>query len=468
MVPIMEIDPSIYNGSVNSSTSFLWSTGDTSETITVTPTETTEYWVDVTTNGFTCRETIIINVNDVPEAPISAGDITECGDIPLQTLEPFASVNAGEELVWYDAPIGGNIIDAPLLSNIGAITYYAEALNAETGCRSLERTPVQLQLLENVIYNPPINLIECDDSSNDGVSNFDLSIQTNHIDESASSELLVTYYYTSIDAELEDNVIATNSIISGNTTIYARVENSMSGCFAILPFDLIVEPYPSIDILDAYILCNSESIVLSPGNTFVDYLWSTGETTSSINVSEPGNYQVDVLAQNGCRAEFTYNVLSSSSATINDINVVIDGVNQNTVFVDVTGDGEYQFSVNGFDFQDSSSFINLAPGSYTVYVRDTKGCGTVTQEISIIGVPLFFTPNQDGFNDYWQVIESKSIPLAKIFIYDRYGKLLIQLSPNSIGWDGNYNGHRMPSNDYWYRIELESGKVLNGHFTLKR
>jgi len=120
MVPIMEIDPSIYNGSVNSSTSFLWSTGDTSETITVTPTETTEYWVDVTTNGFTCRETIIINVNDVPEAPISAGDITECGDIPLQTLEPFASVNAGEELVWYDAPIGGNIIDAPLLSNIGA------------------------------------------------------------------------------------------------------------------------------------------------------------------------------------------------------------------------------------------------------------------------------------------------------------------------------------------------------------
>jgi hypothetical protein len=44
------------------SLTYLWSTGDTTETISVTPTETTEYWVDVTTNGVTCRDYITINV----------------------------------------------------------------------------------------------------------------------------------------------------------------------------------------------------------------------------------------------------------------------------------------------------------------------------------------------------------------------------------------------------------------------
>ncbi|MDA9272542.1 hypothetical protein N9P44_01280, partial [Flavobacteriaceae bacterium] len=62
MVPIMEIDPEIYQ-TFDPSTTYLWSTGDTTETITVIPTETTEYWVDVTTNGVTCREYVTINVD---------------------------------------------------------------------------------------------------------------------------------------------------------------------------------------------------------------------------------------------------------------------------------------------------------------------------------------------------------------------------------------------------------------------
>ena len=41
----------------------LWSTGETTDTVSVTPTETTEYWVDVTINGVTCREYITINVD---------------------------------------------------------------------------------------------------------------------------------------------------------------------------------------------------------------------------------------------------------------------------------------------------------------------------------------------------------------------------------------------------------------------
>jgi gliding motility-associated-like protein len=46
---------------------------------------------------------------------------------------------------------------------------------------------------------------------------------------------------------------------------------------------------------------------------------------------------------------------------------------------------------------------------------------------------------------------------AKIFIFDRYGKLLKQLN-HGVGWDGNYNGNSLPSDDYWYTIQLKDGR----------
>ncbi|HZW62131.1 MAG TPA: T9SS type B sorting domain-containing protein, partial [Flavobacteriaceae bacterium] len=65
---------------------------------------------------------------------------------------------------------------------------------------------------------------------------------------------------------------------------------------------------------------------------------------------------------------------------------------------------------------------------------------------------------------------------AKIYIFDRYGKLLKQLSPTGSGWDGMYNGEPLPSSDYWFTVEYyepgqgsESGtKEFRSHFTLKR
>jgi gliding motility-associated-like protein len=46
--------------------------------------------------------------------------------------------------------------------------------------------------------------------------------------------------------------------------------------------------------------------------------------------------------------------------------------------------------------------------------------------------------------------------------------LLKQLSPNSLGWDGTYNGQTMPNSDYWFTLSLENEKHITGHFSLKR
>jgi gliding motility-associated-like protein len=102
-------------------------------------------------------------------------------------------------------------------------------------------------------------------------------------------------------------------------------------------------------------------------------------------------------------------------------------------------------------------------------VRDINGCGSTEEDISVIGFPKFFTPNGDGRNDTWQIIGGDmNADERAIHIYDRYGKLVKEISTNTEGWDGSMNGQTLPSADYWFRFTLDNGKEFKGHFTLKR
>ena len=110
-------------------------------------------------------------------------------------------------------------------------------------------------------------------------------------------------------------------------------------------------------------------------------------------------------------------------------------------------------------------------GIHQVYIRDSNGCGIVGPiTIPVLGIPQYFTPNGDGFHDFWNVkgVSQMSNKLTIIYIFDRYGKLIKQISPISPGWDGTYNGHQMPADDYWYNIQFEDGRSAKGHFALKR
>ena len=87
--------------------------------------------------------------------------------------------------------------------------------------------------------------------------------------------------------------------------------------------------------------------------------------------------------------------------------------------------------------------------------------------------PRYFTPNGDGYHDTWN-IPALSVQLgSRILIFDRYGKLLKQISPAGDGWDGTYNGQKMPTTDYWFLLEYNDlttaePKQLRAHFSLKR
>jgi len=83
-----------------------------------------------------------------------------------------------------------------------------------------------------------------------------------------------------------------------------------------------------------------------------------------------------------------------------------------------------------------------------------------------IFVPKFFTPNGDGYNDYWNIKGVNNIFSSKsiIYIFDRYGKLMKQILPSSQGWDGTINGEPMPADDYWFTKKSE--KKFSDFFVL--
>lgn len=107
------------------------------------------------------------------------------------------------------------------------------------------------------------------------------------------------------------------------------------------------------------------------------------------------------------------------------------------------------------------------------YKTDEHGCthyAYFTLNLIEIEPDKFFTPNGDGVNDKWMVEGIDTAPNAHVMIYDRYSKLLYKCKGSDFqGWDGNYNGHGMVQDDYWYVILIpETNETLSGHFTLKR
>jgi gliding motility-associated-like protein len=315
------------------------------------------------------------------------------------------------------------------------------------------------------------DVLGCDDISNDGFEEFDFSTQDASIYNGQSTTDFTVSYHTSMgDADTGDNAL---SFPYTNTTraqiIYARIANAANtDCYSVSTFNIEVFARPTIANQGPLTICAGVAETIDAGPGFSSYLWSTGEVTQTIDVSAGDDYTVTVTNSDGCDSTATVSVVESDVAIILRIDVGQFEVNTNTLTAIVTGSGDYEFSLDDFVYQNSQRFNNLYPGFYTVYVRDKNGCGTVSMDAVIIGGPAYFTPNQDGYHDTWQVIAVETIPNASIYIFDRFGKLIKQISATGQGWDGTYNGNPMPSSDYWYLVELTDGRNFKGHFALKR
>lgn len=254
-----------------------------------------------------------------------------------------------------------------------------------------------------------------------------------------------------------------------NQIIYARITN-IQNCYSYYPINLSVAIFTN-DISDVTVgLCDGNAIVLNAGSSFASYSWNTNpvQTTQNITVSLPGTYTVTLENTVGCTKNKNFIVVGSQVATIT--NILIDDFTESNTVTIITSGGNYEFSLDGINYQDENVFHNLKAGEYIIYVQDKNGCGVSSKTFYVLDYPKFFTPNNDGYNDTWQIknLDKRGFEASKIYIFDRYGKFLKQIFATGNGWDGMYNDTNLPATDYWFVLELTSGKTVKGHFSLKR
>ena len=422
------------------------------------------YYASQTINGCESeRIPILINIQN-SQAPAGNASQSFCtGQNP--TLSAIAVT--GTDIKWYDNT-GLFLLDTTPLAD--SSTYFAtQTLNQ---CESQNKLVVTVSLINSL----PANGFEdsfCDDL-NDGLETINLSDYNSKI-ISNTTNYNFAYYNSRSGAEnqLQSDIIidfGNYKLPLGENKIYVRI-NSTTQCYGIAELKLSLFYMPLIPIKNTVPICQNNSILVSAGNNHNSYIWSTGKTASSIIITTEGQYWVEVVDNHGtltCTNRKEFSVVLSNKASISHIDTIDWTDNENIITVFATGNGNYEYSIDGVNYQDSNQFLGLNKGKYTIYVRDKNGCGTVKEEVFLLMYPKFFTPNGDGYNDTWKIKFSENEPSLKIEIFDRYGKLIKGLLKNNLEWDGTLNNYELPATDYWFVVTRANGKVYKGHFSLKR
>jgi len=386
---------------------------------------------------------------------------------PNETLAVDATQIGATSYQWYkDTNLIPGATNATY--NITSAGDYLVEINYGPTCQTTGA--IKIEYAETLIVNQN-TFTECDaDANQDGKTVFDLNDIKNQLFTNLPANYVVSFFdLTTSTTALPTNYSNTTPFIQ---TIYARIMN-IQGCYSDYPVNLRVNTFDDILVDETIGLCENESLILNAGSGFTSYEWNTNppQFSQQITVNSGGIYEVTVTNALNCSKIKTFTIEASGIATIDEI--IINDFQENnsaTIQISPTSLGDYEYSLDGINYQNSNVFSNLLADEYTVYVQDKKGCGITLETFYILDYPRYFTPNNDGYNDAWNIknLERRGLENSLITIYDRYGKLLKQLIGNSSGWNGTLNNEVLPAADYWFTIELTNGKTVKGHFSLIR
>jgi gliding motility-associated-like protein len=477
-------DGEIYdlNATIPGSNTYLWfkdgnTTGITTPIYTVT--DSGVYKVEITINGTACVATGEVTIEYSAKPVLTNAILVQCddnndGESTFDLTKVSNLITSGNSqlspVVYYENITDLNPIANPAsYQNLTTNTVYGKVSN-QFGCTSF--TTVNLQIANNpiVAQNP---IIKCDsDANQDGFIVFNLNLDaTPQILSGLPLGLIIEYYLTANDAVLQRNPLSnsyTNATIN-EQIIYARIVNGPD-CFGITPIKLMAIVFAPANFNDETVyICDGNPKRIAIANGYSSYLWSNGATTSFTSISTAGNYTVTASNALGCVATKKFIAIASGIATITSIEINDFSGNGNSVLINYSGIGDYEFSLDGVHYQNNPLFLNVTEGDYLVYIKNKNGCGIPTPiRIYVLDYPRFFTPNGDSYNDYWTIKNGAKYPNMLLYIFDRYGKLITQVNPKENGWDGNYDGQPIPADDYWFTIILENNRIIKGHFALLR
>lgn len=309
-----------------------------------------------------------------------------------------------------------------------------------------------------------------------------------------SNLLNASFRWSAISNNVTGATAGIGDIISQSLT---TTESNAKVTYKIIPYidncegeeieiEIIVNALPTLKLEDGFLcydVINKKIITpyiidsnLSNSNNTFEWFFEgnlvENENKSFYSVIKKGNYTIRVTNDSGCSISQTIYIhenKSVKSATYALSNYFKDS---QTITVTVNGSGDYLYQLDDGDLQNSNVFNHVLPGIHRVVITDKYDCTYIVfDEIITVHYPNFFTPNGDGINDLWNIWSLRDKGISNIYIFDRFGKLVKQISPQGEGWNGTVDGAYLPETDYWFVVNyLENGvpRTFKSHFSLKR
>jgi gliding motility-associated-like protein len=418
-----------------SNPTWLWSTGATTPTLPVASTGT--YWLEVTENGCSGRDTVIVYINSTLAIDLGP-DFNICDrDTPVVLSSPQP---AGTHYLW-----SNGLSDTQMtVSRTG--TYWVEVKRND--CIGSDTIRI------GVIPTPTV------------YTGADSTICEQFPHRVGDEINGATYLWNTGETTPYINVSATSTYI---------LEVNLQGCIVYDTIQITAMPSPDINLGPDDDICPEQTIVLNgshePGSS---YYWSTGETTPSIAVTSAGSYMVIVTSVYGCIGEDSIVLSFYPTPTVilgEDTTVCEETPLQLAPVMQLQTD-ELRWS----DGTVGDVLMVKYGGTYTVTA--VNKCGTDADTIEIkqifceIMVPNAFSPNNDGINDVFRVLGNVGrMENFRLSIFSRWGELMFHTTDKYKGWDGIQAGHPALMGTYVYMLEYSidgTPYLKKGNFHLIR
>ena len=435
---------------------------------------------------------------------------------PVDGQYPFDTQNIEDQLLqgqtnatvsYFDAAgiLIGNQLPNPfwtvsqtLRVELKQISVLNNVANPDGPCRDESRLHFLVDPLPEI--NPIVIPPRCDDGLDltDGISAFDTINLVDSLLASATystqntSNTRVEFYYQTLSGQTVSSTQLPHPFETQTQTVTVRFSKTINpGCSVERPLVFTVNPLPELQLEQDVIRCLNQDPapigVLDDQAALYTYEWSYIDennnresltaTTAFLFPEKEGRYEITATTTDGSVCELTkqIRVIDSNTAQITGETFTLNDLNQEggttiEIHTENLGISEYEFAIGdpSGPYQSEPYFDDVPNGPFQIHIRDKKGCGFITYTGVALGFAKYFTPNNDGINDYWTIegISATHYPNTIVYIFDRYGRLVFTFRPAEQTWDGTYNGKSLPATDYWFKGELDDGSVFSGHFSL--
>lgn len=448
-------------------------------------TANTTYKVEVTNGACDGEGTITITVDKKPQPTISVDPAIICLDGTAAVTYTEAATLASPSYVWKD---NGTTITG---EDDASLTYTGETEGTHT---------ITLEVTNGTCFADATTQVDVR-----GAIDFSVSATPNILCQGEGTTLAfdinttqypnATYSWTLNGTAIpqEDPKATSLAITADAAGEFTYIGTVKDVCQASKEVTITVEEGIIASIQD-FEICEGDDVKLElDANGDYTYKWSPNNGLSDNTIQQPtASPKQDITYTVEIETKLkTCSATKETKVTVHPKPVITSIEETDVRQITAVADDQTQwptFRVDDIDntYENSPVVISGIPiGYHRLYITNEWGCeNSETFEISPIPVipKKFFSPNGEGDpeTEYWTVEGLDAYTSWIVEIFDRYGRRLYEYRTGSfsetandpttwLGWDGNYNGHQMPSDDYWYLITVEEiRKQYSGHFTLKR